>query len=869
MLLASMTIVDPKIPQSCSYGDRFMNIVQSENSFVIDTYRISFLTPRIVRFEFDTNSVFEDRPSIAVFHRPSADQEGLSVKAQEGVVTLSNGLLNLTFTPTPGGFSNHNLRVSSMTDPEMCWHPGMADSQNCLGTARTLDHTDGDEVFCRFTEKPLEKLKLSTGLISRSGWSVFDDSQSIVLSDESGTLWPVKRNEGHTQDIYLSMYGSDYKGILSEAAHIFGRQPLPPRYACGYWWSRYWAYTETELRALVCELESRNIPLDVLVVDMDWHKQGWTGFSWEPSYFHEPAAFLAFLREKNVRIALNLHPADGFGPHEDDYDEILAFYEGEVPPGEAVPFDCASQKSMHAYFEIVLKKLEKAGVDFWWLDWQQGDTCSLEGLDPLPWLNHLHATKLEAHRTGQRPLSFSRFGGLGAGRYPVGFSGDTKVSWQSLAYQPYYTSTAANVLYGYWSHDIGGHEFGALSPELFTRWLQFGVFSPVLRTHGTKLTTGHREFWNYPAPHNEIMVSLIRLRYEWIPYLYTQMHRCYQEGVSLCYPMYYEHPKEACAYDAGQQYYFGDAVIVSPVTQKIDDNKDLITWPVWLPAGNWFDITKGALVSGGRHYRAGYSVAEIPVFVKEGSIIAMQKGAETASLASYNALELVVYPGDKASGRLYEDDGDSVAYKAAKNPLFLCMTATRSSQCVEVSLELEGESYPEYVSEKNISIRIKSSAVPESVYHDGCVLPRATGMEKRGWRYDGEKLDIVIQLATIDLRKRHAVLITRTEEQVVTGFTGALSAVKRAFNYARVLELEWERTLGRLSLTGERISLNPDSCNDELSNFTVMLAEVADSFEQVLVQLQHDIFFEKKSSHLKKCIDALKEARNILSETAL
>ena len=139
---------------------------------------------------------------------------------------------------------------------------------------------------------------------------------------------------------------------------------------------------------------------------------------------------------------------------------------------------------MEAYFRILHHPQEALGVDFWWMDWQQGASTAMAGLDTLPWINHLHWRDMERNAAdpAKRPLIFSRFGGYGAGRYCVGFSGDTHSVWETLQFQPYFTATAANVLYGYWSHDIGGHMPGAIEPELYTRWIQYGIFSPDL-TH--------------------------------------------------------------------------------------------------------------------------------------------------------------------------------------------------------------------------------------------------------------------------------------------------------------------------------------------------------------------------------------------------
>ena len=162
-----------------------------------------------------------------------------------------------------------------------------------------------------------------------------------------------------------------------------------------------------------------------------------------------------------------------------------------------VPFDITNKKFAENYFNILHHPLEEQGIDFFWLDWQQEQNTRVTGVNPTWWLNYTHFSDME--RRGKRGMLFHRWGGLGNHRYQIGFSGDTIAVWDSLAFQPYFTATAANVGYGYWSHDIGGHmrvDLGAKPaagipqdpgyPELYTRWIQWGIFSPILRTHTTK-----------------------------------------------------------------------------------------------------------------------------------------------------------------------------------------------------------------------------------------------------------------------------------------------------------------------------------------------------------------------------------------------
>ncbi|ETS90442.1 glycoside hydrolase, family 31 domain protein, partial [Fusobacterium sp. CM21] len=225
---------------------------------------------------------------------------------------------------------------------------------------------------------------------------------------------------------------------------------------------------------------------NVAVLDMDWHitevdakyGTGWTGYTWNRELFDDPKEFLEELHENNYKVTLNVHPADGIRAFEDVYPEFAEFMEIDVKNEDPILFDIADPKFREGYFKYVHHKLEADGVDFWWLDWQQGSNSGVKGLDPLWLLNHFHY--IDAKKNGKRGLILSRYAGPGSHRYPVGFSGDTVISWESLDFQPYFTSTASNIGYGWWSHDIGGHMNGVRDDELFTRWVQFGVFSPIM-----------------------------------------------------------------------------------------------------------------------------------------------------------------------------------------------------------------------------------------------------------------------------------------------------------------------------------------------------------------------------------------------------
>ncbi|MDY0410218.1 glycoside hydrolase family 31 protein [Paracerasibacillus soli] len=501
--------------------------------------------------------------------------------------------------------------------------------------------------------------------------------------------------------------------------------PLLPRYTLGNWWSRYWKYTETEYKELFQRFQQEDVPFSLSVIDMDWHLvdipakygSGWTGYTWNKELFPDPTRFLKWLQDQELRVTLNVHPADGVKAHEEMYvpmaKELGIDYTAEHP----ISFDITDRKFRDAYFKYLHRPEEERGVSFWWLDWQQGTTTKVAGLDPLWLLNHYHA--LDQVKQDKRPLILSRYAGIGSHRYPVGFSGDTIITWESLRFQPYFTSTATNVGYTWWSHDIGGHYKGYKDDELSLRWIQFGVFSPIMRLHSTNSPFNGKEPWRFQESIGTIMKQYLRLRHELIPYLYTMNWRTHQNNHPLVMPMYYEYPFENHAYDAPHQYFFGSELIVIPVTEKLDSDLQKAPVDVWLPEGRWIDFFSGRVYRGGKKLRIFRGLDTIPVFAKEGAIVPMAKHVpHSNSVDNPTALSVLVFPGKSNTFELYEDDGESFAYQTGKYAITKMQLDWENKQFVILPVEGDKSIIPEN-RELNISFKGFTNMNKIKVYING------------------------------------------------------------------------------------------------------------------------------------------------------
>ena len=859
----------------------------------IGKLRITFLTSQMVRFEWSANEEYEDESTIVFSERKEylfsssnlplvkledekLDGSIISIKTQflhifygndkeEALKYINSPPLN-PYTIKVKIFDSNNNIIDE-------WVPGAHNIHNLGGTVRTLDRTSGP-------------VPLEPGLLSRGSWTFIDDTYSPLLTnipDHDNTngfdQWPRERNSPeYYTDWYLFGYGYDYKQCLFDFTKVAGKIPLPPKYAFGIWWSRWWNYSDKELVNLVNEFKENGVPLDNLVIDMDWHLAaydemnagavdragqplGWTGYSWNYTLFECPEKFLSWCHDEGLHTTLNLHPAAGIQPHEYCYSEMAKSMDIDPNTSLHVPFDIADLKFTKNYFENVINPLEEEGIDFWWLDYQQLQVTNITNLSPTLWLNHCFFKNMERNNRLQekcngcskdikkdisndwslRGLIFHRWGGLGSHRYQIGFSGDTTSNWEALKFQVYFTTTASNVLFGYWSHDIGGFMSNRPThPELFARWVQWGILSPMYRTHAWRQDYLERRIWKYPKYYFLVMKESIHLRYSLLPFLYTEARRSYDTGVSMLYPLYYDYPYQENSYEYTNEGFIGENILIAPIASPVNSNYDFLAKnSIYLPqksmnnddSQEWIEWNTLTSLQSGTYMR-DVSIDEIPIYIRSGSIIPMNfMDDQIHNLAGVfeDPLILSIFPGISASSgsyKLYEDDGVSTNYRDENSRVYQTLFKSfplENSQNNEKRWEIQIHPQAgDNISQRSYVIRMIGLPPPSKVLNsDGSAISFVQrniysssdasfthwsmsrdrshyfmneNDPKTGWFYDYEHFAIVIRTPLYAHASLHSITLEWDSEVSASwddlvqllhsGWIGALNSINRVNLYS-------------------------------------------------------------------------------------
>ena len=826
------------------------------NTVINSNARFTMLTPHIVRLEYDSFSKFVDSKSFVAINR-DLPKVPFTIKHQGSWMTINTAEMEIRYKTGSGKFTSENLQItySENNKQKIIWNPGMKNAGNLKGTFRTLDGLNGDTHVDESSPKEFE-----SGLISRDGWYLIDDSNNFLF-DNSDWSW-VKERKNTETDWYFLGYGLDYKTALKEFTEISGKIPLPPRYAFGYWWSRYWNYSDDELRNLVNKFNQYNVPLDVLVIDMDWHitdglsfrqaskidefgqSVGWTGYTWNTSLFPNPDKFLKWIKTKNLKTTLNLHPASGIAAYEATYTEFAKAMQFDTTGHKNIPFEVADKKFMTNLFNIVLNPIRDKGVDFWWLDWQQWPNSKLiAGLSNTWWLNYCFFTEME-RQTDKRPLLYHRWGGLGNHRYEVGFSGDMIISWKSLGFQPYFTSTASNVLYGYWSHDLGGHQFGKIpedqkkiDPEMYTRWMQYGVFSPVFRTHSSKDPRMNKEIWNFTGEYFDALQHAIRLRYDLAPYIYTMARKAYDTGISLCRPMYYDYPENEEAYSFKTEYMFGDDLLIMPVSEPAING--ISTVKVWLPKGtDWYEWSTGTLLKGGQTVERRFLLNEYPVYVKAGGIIPMNKQVKNLQNNSSDLI-LKVFAAGNFSTKLYEDDGDNNDYQKNAFTFTTIQSVKEADGSYKLTVLPREGSFPEMIKKRNLEVQLYGSVLPSLVSLNGVKLDFNTENKENTWSYSGNQLTVKIRAHQVDCNQKTEIKVKFPTKTVdINGVIGKMNRLRKAVTLFKNNWFDGAPIPNMISVTNQldiRINYQPKDFDNLIRDFNSHYSQIGDTISNTHV----------------------------------
>ena len=521
-------------------------------------------------------------------------------------------------------------------------------------------------------------------LVSSNGYGIFwnNDSRSRFNNRFANYLY-VSSEVADVVDYYF-FYGPEMDKIIADYRELTGQAPMFGKWAYGFWQCKNRYKSQTEILGVAHKYRELHIPVDNIVQDWFWwNRKGEFVFN---KNYPNPKSMVDELHDQHFHLMISVWPF--FEPGSSVYDEMdrrgwyVDKFKFAKPPyhtnGMAV-YDPTSAEARKYYWDQIDKSLFKIGLDAWWMDTTEPET---EGQEENILLHHKIAAgsgdrfvnifplmTTGAVYDGQRSASdqkrvyiLSRSAFAGSQRYGVtAWSGDLVSDWVSYRRQiPAGLNFALSGI-PYWTTDIGGFVFGNPTDpafrELFIRWFQFGTFNPILRVHGTR-NPDENELWSYGPEAQKTLVNFDRLRYRMLPYIYSLAWKTTNASYTPMRPLVMDFRTDARAQNIGDQFMFGPALLVNPVTEPAADSRRL-----YLPEAKWFDFWNGTSQQGGRAIDAPAPIDRLPLYVRAGSILPLGPEMEWSTEKAEDPIELRIYPGADVDFTLYEDENDGYNYE--------------------------------------------------------------------------------------------------------------------------------------------------------------------------------------------------------------
>ena len=535
---------------------------------------------------------------------------------------------------------------------------------------------------------------------SVKGYGVFWDNYSISEFNDNPQELSFE-GLGHCSDYYF-MYGKNADGVVSKVRTLTGKAPMLPLWAYGFFQSKERYSTQDESLSVLKKYRDLKVPLDVVIQDWrywpEYNKSdsAWNSQSFDKERFPDPQKWVDQIHQLNAKLLIVTWP--GFGPKtaqrkEFDSKKMIINFDTWPPNSGARPYDVFNPKALDIYWKYLDKGIfSYIGNDGWWLDSTEPDHINKKESDfDLPTylgsyrsvkngFSLMHNKGIATHQretnNQKRGVILTRSGFIGQQLYGSNtWSGDVNSTWDMLEKQ---IPAALNyTLMGIpnWNSDIGGffagrwrNGGGNKNPEfqeLYVRWMQFGTFSPMMRSHGTDLP---REIWNFGERGTwcfDAQEKFIKLRYSLLPYIYSTSWDVSKNDGTFMRPLVMDFAADKKTHEIGNQYLFGRSILVAPVTKY--QTKE---WPVYLPEGSdWYNFWTNQYYKGGRVVNTDSPIDIVPLYVKAGSIIPIGPDVQYSAEKKWDNLTIRVYGGADGEFILYEDENDNYNYEKGMNSL--------------------------------------------------------------------------------------------------------------------------------------------------------------------------------------------------------
>ena len=444
-------------------------------TFKGNKYRITVLSDVLLRFEYSETGKFNDYPTIFAINRNFAKKPVFTVKQDEKYINITNDYFILEYSKEKPYIASKlvpdsNLRIT-LKGTDKLWYFGNPEVKNLKGTTYSFDNKTN--------------ISLSKGLYNLDGFASIDDTMSPVFISD-GTI---KKNPSDALDVYVFIYKNDFQKALDSYFELTGKPSFIPRYALGVCWNKNEDYTEEELKDIISNFNKINIPLSSILLGSKWNlnKEGKTlsNYKFDNEKYKNLEQTINDIHQKNVFLGVTINPKNGITPYDNGYQSLKTKL--NIIKDGVIPINVYNTVILETFLNETLTNLN--------IDFIKIDEITEDKIKTFMLIHYIYINL--SKNMQRRGLIFSRNPGIASHRYPALYSGNTKVSWKTLKYLPYFNITSSNLGLSYYSHDIGGYEGGVEDSELYTRYVQFGTYSPIFRFSSKEGRYYKREPWKW------------------------------------------------------------------------------------------------------------------------------------------------------------------------------------------------------------------------------------------------------------------------------------------------------------------------------------------------------------------------------------